>query len=178
MRTPSRRMPKRQAPSRVSRVVFFGLSGVAVLGIFWCFTIQALLLLGLGGALIGIWVRATTKAARMRFSELAASRDGESICQFARSFDTRRVDTWIIRAVYEALQEELAFAHPSIPVRASDTLPTLLIDPDALDMAVAPEVARRTGRSLDHIEANPYYGRVKSVRDLVMCFNEQPKALA
>lgn len=178
MRTPSRRMPKRPAPSRLSQVVFCGLIGVAAVGIFWCFTIQALLLFGLGGALIGIWVRATTKAAQMRFSEVAASRGGESICQFARSFDTRRVDTWVIRAVYEALQKELEFAHPAFPVRASDTVSTLLIDPDDLDMAVGPEVARRTGRSLDNIEANPYYGKVKSVRDLVMCFNQQPKAIA
>ena len=35
---------------------------------------------------------------------LFQERDGDSICEFARSFDVKVVDTWVIRAVYEELQ--------------------------------------------------------------------------
>lgn len=44
---------------------------------------------------------------KARIKRLAASRAGESICEFARSFERRRVDAWIIRAVYDELQEYL-----------------------------------------------------------------------
>ena len=36
---------------------------------------------------------------RLRLRRLAEHRGGESICTFARSFDPRAVDPWIIRAV-------------------------------------------------------------------------------
>lgn len=107
---------------------------------------------------------------------LAAEREGESICDFARDFDTRQVDTWIVRAVYEQLQYHLTDVSPAFPVRASDRLKEdLLLDDDDLDMDIAQEVEQRAGRSLDDTSANPYFGKVKTVRDLVMFFQFQPK---
>jgi hypothetical protein len=106
----------------------------------------------------------------------ARARRGESICAFARSFDAREVDTWVIRAVYEEIQSELADAAPNFPVRASDLLlEDLLEDSDDLDMSVVPKVAKRTGRSLDEHLENPHFGKVRSVGDLVLFINAQPR---
>lgn len=106
---------------------------------------------------------------------LIREREGESICEFARDFDARQVDTWIIRAVYEQLQSNLDHVHPAFPVRASDRLKEdLHLDDDDLDIDIAPEIEQRTGRSLEGSKSNPYFGKVKTVRDLVMFFQAQP----
>ena len=34
-------------------------------------------------------------------------RTRESICEFSRAFEVRETDTWVIRAVYEQLQQQL-----------------------------------------------------------------------
>jgi len=107
---------------------------------------------------------------------LASERTGESICEFARSFNTREVDTWVIRAVYEQLQEYLAPIQPAFPVRGSDRLVKgLLEDPDDLDLSLINEIAERTGRSLDNAENNPLFGKVLTVEDLVLFFNAQAR---
>jgi len=108
---------------------------------------------------------------------LAEERPGESICHFARSFNPRAVDTWVIRAVYETLQDGMADLYPAFPVRATDELKELLFDDEDLNMDVAPEIGRLAVRSLNNAEANPYYGKVRSVADLVMFFNAQPPDL-
>ena len=168
-------MPPRRRPSRVGIWVFLGVLAVAAAVFFWMASARAIF--GVAGlvAVAGIAVGVQGKRQRSRLCGLAAQREGESICQFAQSFDARTVDTWIIRAVYDTLQQELEHRHPAFPVRASDALDDLLMDSDDLDMAIVPEVARRAGRSLKGLEANPYYGKVRSVADLVMCFNSQAK---
>ncbi|RQO58068.1 hypothetical protein DBR47_14800 [Paucibacter sp. KBW04] len=106
---------------------------------------------------------------------LASEREGQSICEFARDFDARAVNTWIIRAVYEQLQEQLKHIHPAFPVRADDRLKEdLLLDDDDLDMDLAQEVEARTGISIDQSGNNPYFGKVKTVRDFVLFFQSQP----
>jgi len=148
----------------------------------------ALTLVGLGvvgvahplatGAVLAALVMAavvSTRAERRRLQALAASRRGESIGEFARSFDARAVDTWVIRAVYEEIQALLRASHAAFPLRASDQLKDLGIDPDDLDMDLAVVIAQRTGRSLDHAAQNPYFGAVKTVADLVMFFNAQSR---
>jgi hypothetical protein len=108
---------------------------------------------------------------------LASEREGQSICEFARDFDAREVNTWIIRAVYEQLQEQLKHIHPAFPVRADDRLKEdLLLDDDDLDMDLAQEVEARTGISIDESGSNPYFGKVKTVRDFVLFFQSQPGA--
>jgi hypothetical protein len=64
---------------------------------------------------------------------LAASRRGETICNFARSFG-RQTDTWIIRAVYEELTRFLTIKGQTLPVRREDRCEKdLKIDPEDLD---------------------------------------------
>ena len=113
-----------------------------------------------------------SRRSQRHFHELAASRTDESICTFARSFNRHSVDTWVIRAVYEELQRHLG----PVPVRAQDVLVRdLRIDGDDLDFDLVPDIAERTGRSLQKLTGNPYYGKVETVGDLVFCFNSQPK---
>jgi len=123
--------------------------------------------------LVVIGMRAT-KREKARLKELLRNRSGESICEFARSFDAREIDPLVIRSVYEQLQDVLSGYCPALPIRASDRLTEDLgIDVDDLDMSVAPAVASRSGRSLEGVETNPYYGRVKTASDLVYFFNLQ-----
>jgi hypothetical protein len=115
---------------------------------------------------------------RRRLKHLAKLRAGESICEFARSFERNNVDTWVIRAVYEQLQDYLG-KNPVVPIRAADRLKEdLPIDAEDLEMDLAEEIAQRTGRSLKDTTANPYYGKIRTVEDLVLFFNSQPKAAA
>ena len=113
---------------------------------------------------------------KTQIAALLAERRDESICDFARSFDTKAVDTWIIRATYEALQPYVELAGESVPIRADDRLnEDLKIDGDDLDLDVVEVIAQRTGRSFSGYRQNPYCGKVHTVRDLVMFFNVQPK---
>lgn len=108
---------------------------------------------------------------------IAAAREGQTICEFAREFDARAVDTWIIRAAYEQLQGQLRHIHPAFPVRADDRLKEdLFLDDDDLDIDLAQEVEARTGRSLDGSAKNPSLGGIKTVRDFVLFFHSQPKS--
>jgi hypothetical protein len=123
-----------------------------------------------------VWVRASTRSAKRALQTLASQRAGESICAFARSFDTRAVDTWVVRAVYEQLQAELHGLSPRFPIRASDDLlQHLLLEPDDLDLDLAPDIAQRTGRSLAETRCNPYFEKVRTASDLVLFFNAQAR---
>jgi hypothetical protein len=115
---------------------------------------------------------------KARLRKLVESRAGESICEFARSFERHKVDTWVIRAVYEQLQEYLG-GDPPVPIRATDRLKDdLPVDMEDVEMDLAFQISQRTGRSLRNTIANPYYARVKTVEDLVLFFNAQPEAAA
>jgi hypothetical protein len=118
--------------------------------------------------------RKETRRDKEHLRRLAGEREGQSICEFARDFDTRKIDTWIVRAVYEQLQQHLNHVHPAFPVRAADRLKEdLHFDDDDLDMDIAGEVEQRTARSLDDSSANPYFGKVVTAGDLVMFFQAQ-----
>lgn len=175
MRIPSRYMPKIAAPSAslAQKAVWlaFYVGFVAMLG--YCFVSHPLISTAVCGAIgfSGWWDLGRTEKRR---AALSASRGDEGLCQFARSFDSRQVDTWIIRAVFDALQEELG-GSGVFPLRASDRLAEdLHIDHEDLDLALAPVIAARTGRTLDDCSANPYWGKVTTVADLVHFFNAQP----
>jgi len=112
---------------------------------------------------------------KRRAAEFLAERKGESICGFARAFNTKTVDTWVIRAVYEEVQSLLGDAWRDAPIRADDNLmQDLDLDDEDVDMSLVDAIAQRTGRSLDDYEQNSMYGKVYTARDLVMFFNEQP----
>jgi hypothetical protein len=85
------------------------------------------------------------KRHRTKLAKLVASRSGGSICEFARAFDRHAVDTWVVRAVYEQLQDYLGDQY-RVPIRASDTFGAdLPIDLEDLEMDIVPEIAQRTG---------------------------------
>jgi hypothetical protein len=112
---------------------------------------------------------------RSRLQHLIQSRPGESICDFARHFERHSVDTWIVRAVYEEIQDYLG-AKLKVPIRAMDRLDKdLPIDKEDFEMDLAMQIAQRSGRSLDNTVENPYFGSVKTVEDVVLFFNAQPK---
>jgi hypothetical protein len=105
---------------------------------------------------------------RRRQRRIAIERQDESICSFARSFDCRATDTWIIRAVFEEVSIFVQF-----PLRADDRLEAdLKIDPEDIEDIVE-AIAQRTGRPLEDCEANPLHGKVTTVRELVEYFVNQ-----
>lgn len=115
---------------------------------------------------------------KYRLKEMSRLRHGESICTFARSFDTRHIDTWVIRAAHQELQQLLKSYVPHFPVRASDSLlEDLHMDADDVEDLIA-EIASRSGHSLDETESNPFFGNIHTVSDLVLFVNAQPHAAA
>jgi hypothetical protein len=161
-----------QAPG----IVLWGVLLIAAIALYWLPPAWTTVTVFATVATVIACGSAALSRQRARLRKLAIERKGESICHFARSFNTRLVDPGVIRVVYDVLQHELESVHPAFPVRASDTLQRLISDPDDLDMGVAPEVARRARRSLENTQANPYFGKVHSVFDLVMFFNVQERA--
>jgi hypothetical protein len=174
MRRPSRFMPKYipKRPGVLGCVLFATIMVGFVFALYrltWLFGS-----LGVIGIVVTLVLNRNFKA---RLTALAALRNNESICTFAKSFNPREVDTWVIRAVYEQLQDYLVSTYPQFPIRAEDRLNGCLItDPDDLDLDLAKEISERTGRSIDDTKSNPYYAKVKTVRDLVLFFNSQPVA--
>ncbi|HYM44364.1 MAG TPA: hypothetical protein VET46_16530 [Steroidobacteraceae bacterium] len=175
MKKPSRSMPK--APSGPAGLIgwLFAAVFLCALGyLFWTYPYAS-------GAVLAVLVLAAIvegKRRRKKLLRLEEERREEGICEFARSFDTRNTDTWIIRAVYEELQRYLPDAKRSFPIRADDSVvEDLLIDPEDLEDS-ALRISKRIGRTFDDSRSNPYYGKVQTVRDLVSFFNGQPRRTA
>ena len=132
-------------------------------------------LLGLVVIIVGNHLINRTTTRRLR--SMAASRPGESICTFAKWFDAKTIDTWVIRAVYEELQSHVrdVKTYGDFPLHPTDLLvKDLDIHPEDLDND-AETMAYRTERSLENCENNPFYGRVQTVEDLVNFLNAQPR---
>jgi hypothetical protein len=177
MRIPSRRIAKPlRRGTLLGRIVAWMLL-FAMLGLYVYELWYHPFVVGSGSAVvIAVGVR-NKRRMRRHLANLAQARHGESICEFSRAFDTRNTDTWVIRAVYEQLQQQLRWVCPDFPVRPTDRLiEDLMLDPDDIDMDVFSDVKLRTGRSLRALKVNPFYGRVKTVQDLVAFFCAQDKA--
>jgi hypothetical protein len=177
MRVASRHMPKfvPRPLGATGRLVL----AVLLAGVVYVAVAEPKVFLLFSGVLASLFWYASLQSKRRerKLRALASEREGQTICEFARDFDTRAVDTWIIRAVYEQLQGQLKHVHPAFPVRADDRLmEDLLLDDEALDMEVVQEVEARTGRLVDDSASNPYFGRVRTVRDFVLFFQAQPKS--
>jgi hypothetical protein len=150
---------------------------VAVLGIggflvWWLDVVAGTLLVIAGVVVLIIGARVSW---RTKLRELREGRTGDPLCNFARAFDARQVDTWIIRAVWDSLQFYVARRGHPFPLLPGDRIvDDLGIDPkDLEDTAMA--VAKRTGHSADEFETNPLFGTVESVGDLVLFVNHQPR---
>jgi hypothetical protein len=113
---------------------------------------------------------------KKHFMVLLKGRDTDSICTFSRYFECRKIDTWVIRAVYEQLQNYLAPEKVAFPIRPQDDVfKDLLIDNEDFEFDIVEEIAERAGRSLENTESNRYNGKASIVENLVYFFNEQPK---
>lgn len=173
-----RRRASRFMPKAVqSKTPLWGwLLGAAILGFFgWIlfFFLPPLL----GAAFLAFFVIATiwgNAATERRLRNLAAARAGGDIGTFARSFDCRMINTWIIRAVHEEFQDYLC---DGFPLRPEDQWrEDLEIDEEDFGMDLVPRIAQRAGRSLESTESNPYYGKVQTIGDLVRFLNLQPRS--
>ena len=117
------------------------------------------------------WLGTTVR--NRRFARLVAARNSESICDFARSFDCRKTDTVLIRAVYETVQEKMG--PPLVPLRAGDRLiEDLELDADDL-IEIFDDAATLANRSSDFTESNRLYGsEIITVQDVVEFLRHQP----
>lgn len=107
---------------------------------------------------------------RRRHRELIVERAGESICTFARSFPRRSVDTWVIRAVWNA------FHVPDLALRADDRLyEDLWIECGDVDWEL---VASFADRLLDSPEASQRLDEADTIADVVHLLDALPRRAA
>ena len=174
MTVPSRCMPSYQETIGWGSKIF----GLLVLsGIVWALGYLAwtepdfriFLFASAAVVLVSFWDRSQIES----LERVRAERKDEDIGSFARALDYRRVDPWIIRAVYEEINEELPLKEP-LPLRPSDHLERdLKLDGEDLEF-VLERIFSRVGLSDENIEKNPFYGKIETVRDLVEFCNGQP----
>jgi len=149
------------------------LLAVFVSGLLWWIWEQPIVLLFI--VVIGVMIVIEQRSRRIRLAKLSQERKELSICEFARSFDYRLIDTWAIRAVYETIQDYVSTPEALIPIKAEDDLTDVLeIDDEDPDMDLLVEILQRTDRSMEDTSSNPYFGKVKTVADLVYFVNAQP----
>ena len=109
---------------------------------------------------------------------LAASRAESSYGAFRRTFDSKTTDGKVIRAVWEALQANIAPATGDFPIAADDDLyRDLRLDEDDITLDIARRVSISTGRTLKWAQHNPHWARLNTPHDLVLFFNAQPTAI-
>ena len=172
MRKPSRLMPKYIYPT-VSASVWLVLAALGAIAVYvlWSHPLPSFAFVGV----FTIWSFVGNVFERRRLSHLAKSRNADALCQFARAFDTKQVDTWVIRATFEQLQNYLESLYPEFPIRVDDSLlDDLKVDDEDLE-DVADEIAVRTCRSQEYGDNNPYFGKVITAKDMVLFFNAQPE---
>lgn len=171
MRTPSRTMPP--APLHKAKWSAWVVLAALFAGLVYWLWHQPYFVAVLFAALgVLVWIQTIWDAHSRR--RLAASRHEESVCSFARSFG-RSADTWILRAVYEELSKFLAVDRQAIPVRRADRCAEdLKIDPEDLD-DLARDIAFRARRSMEACDKNPFYGKVKTIGDIVTFLEYQPR---
>lgn len=116
-------------------------------------------------------VGAAALSRRRHVRAMAVARRADSICGFARSFDRRAVDTWIIRAVHERVSGACGF-----PIRAEDRLEVDLGIDDQDLYHLVQELARCAGRVVD--DSAVHSDAIATVRDLVLSLNARPRVLA
>ncbi|KAF7786131.1 hypothetical protein PRUB_a0602 [Pseudoalteromonas rubra] len=114
----------------------------------------------------------------MRLKKIALMRGKPNIYAYARSFDCHNVDSMIVCEVYNLVQEWAGeYNGAPFPVQADDTFDGVYrMDTDDLGDIYC-EAAHRLGISKENAEANAYYDKVETVKDLVLFLNEQPKII-
>jgi hypothetical protein len=175
MQSPSRLMPPFVAPTVKWWRRIIGSIALAGLVIWYAWMIWKRPIPSLGTiAVFTVVVVIEEHRFRAHLREVAGTRKGESICSYARALPVRELDSWVVRAVFEQLQALILGRCPSFPIRPSDRLyKDLKVDPDDVDWQLAVEIAQRTGRSLRDCRANPFYGKVVTVEDMIRFFCAQ-----
>lgn len=114
---------------------------------------------------------------KRRLRRLAESRQGEDIGTFARSFNRRDepFDPRVVRATWDALQPYVTFRGGSVPLRASDRLDKLHIDPEDLENEVIEEVAERSGHVFERSAFLHARTSIETVVDFVRFISSQPR---
>jgi len=169
LRVPSNRMPKYVAPesSWISQA-FAALYCFAMLVLFIALMIIHPEFILVMAGLIGV-LFVMNKANEISLHRKQRERSSDSICTFARSFDCRAIDTWIIRAIYEEITSYVQY-----PIRANDDLEDDLIIDDEDWSGLIEVVAQRTGRSFDDCCASAPNTSIQTVRDLIHFLQDQP----
>ncbi|WP_298290373.1 hypothetical protein [uncultured Litoreibacter sp.] len=167
-RTFSRTMPPLERHPTLSWWKTGTLFAMMIGGIWHLFgSLPALLVVG-ACALLAV----SSRLARQAQIRLATARTNEDIGTFARAFDRNVVDPFVIRAVYEGLQREMA---APVPVRPEDDLvETLSIDAEDLEDAINP-MAERCSRDMSNPKACSLFGKIVTAADLVHFLNAMPK---
>ncbi|MDP2523865.1 hypothetical protein Q8W30_14915 [Neptunomonas phycophila] len=111
-----------------------------------------------------------------RMKKVATERGNPNICEYARSFDYRNVDTKIMREVWNEVQLNLgSYNGKPFPVKSDDMFEeTYSMHPDDLD-DIYWSVADRLGIDTEKPESNPYFNKVTSVKNLVLFLHNQPR---
>jgi len=161
------------APEHKAKWWSWVILGALIAGIAYWFYRQPYFV-GVLFAVLGVLVWIQMLRERRFRRRLALSRRGETICDFARSFD-HGTDTWILRAVYEEPCRFISVDRRPIAIRRDDRCAEdLKIDPEDLD-DLAQDIAFRAQRSIDGCDENPLYGKVKTVGDIVAFLAYQPR---
>jgi len=105
---------------------------------------------------------------KRKVKKVLSSRENWNIGCFAKEFDLKVIDTWVIRAVYEAIYDLV-----ELPIKADDDMDKDLGMDDLEFDDILINVSQRTGRVLPK-KSDKYYD-IKSVRDLVEFFSKLPK---
>jgi hypothetical protein len=170
----SRWMPRTKSPSAAWR--WGGFLTLVAVALWFLIHYSPWVPAGTAIAIVLLYVMNRGRAARLR--ALAAERQGESICTFARAYARGDRDPFVLRAVYEELAPYLTVGGNAIPLRPSDSLEQdLQVDGEELEF-LARDLATRSGRTLTDSQDNPYHGRVKTIGDLVAFLRAQPPAVA
>ncbi len=149
-------------------VVGIGTLSILVLRLLW----EAPLLVSGGLGLVVLAGYLSHLADKKRMGKLRSDRLGTGICEFARSFDRRKVDTFVIRAVYEEMQELVG----DLPLRREDRpLADFALDEGEVAFDFPERVAARTGRIYDPRTAPVPDQPVETLGDFVVYFNSLPR---
>ncbi len=139
---------------------WFVLTGLG-LGLIWA--LIAVPSLRWVAAAIVSWIIVSNWVYTCWLRKLASTRT-DDIGTFARSLDFRNTDTWLIRSVYEEVNEWMPKNVRPFPLRTTDTSETLRIDPEEFE-DLAGSAAERAGYSLEKLEDNPYFGSSAGMHD-------------
>ena len=111
-----------------------------------------------------------------RLEPVLIARTDDDIGSFARAFDRRSehpLDTWAVRAVWDALLPLTETRGRTIPLRPGDNFESDLgIDPEDVEDLI-PSLVERCGRVPGRWEENPYR-EINTVGDLVHFISAQP----